>query len=83
MGLREKVKKLERDVVGVSYETLYLPDGTQVKYRGEDTLEALSACIGREDHWLLHHLRKMETSAGFPGLIRALEASPKEVSGGS
>ena len=80
MGLREKLKKLEREV-GASYETLYLPDGTQVKYRGEDTLEALSACIGREEHWLLNHLRKVETNVGFAGLIRALEAFTKEVSG--
>ncbi len=82
MGLREKVQKLEREV-GAYYETLYLSDGTQVKYRGENTLEALSACINREEHWLLPHLRKTETSVGFPGLIRVLENSIKELSGGS
>ena len=82
MGLKEKVKNLEREV-GASYETLYLPDGTQVKYRGEDALEALSACIDREEHWLLPHIRKLETSVGFLGLIRALDASYTEVSGGS
>jgi hypothetical protein len=82
VGLREKVLKLEREV-GASYDTLYLPDGTQVKYRGEDALEALSACIEGEEHWLLPHLRKTDTSVGLPGLIRALETSSREVSGGS
>jgi hypothetical protein len=72
MSVRARLEKLEQRAQ-VRYETLQLPDGTEVLYTGEDALDAVVATMDQEDHWLLPYLRQMETSTGLPGLIRALQ----------
>lgn len=74
MGLRRRLEKLEQETGGL-YDTLYLPDGSQVRYTTEDLLEALSATIDRTEHWLLPILRQAPTDRGLTGLISALESS--------
>jgi hypothetical protein len=34
-----------------------------------------------EEHWLLPYVRQMDTTEGFPGLIRGVEESRKRVRG--
>jgi hypothetical protein len=77
MGLRRWVKRLERDAEGL-HHTLRLPDGTEVRYTGEEMLHAVSAAIRREEHRLLPHIRQMDTTEGMPGLIRAIEGSRRQ-----
>lgn len=64
------------------YDTLKLPDGTEVRYTGEEMLEALCACIESREHRLLPYLRRAEpeTTQGMPGLIRAIEGSRERAS---
>jgi len=78
VALRDKLKKLEQEVEP-HYETLHLPDGTQVRYTDEDALDALSACVDEEEHWLIPHFRDAGVTAGLPGLVRALEASKERI----
>ncbi len=80
MGLRGRLGKLEREL-DAQYALLYLPDGTQVRYTGEDALDALVACMEGEEHWLLPVLRAADKSERLPGLIWALEAPLEEVAG--
>jgi hypothetical protein len=47
------------------YNTLSLPDGTDICY----------AAIRQREHWLLPYVRRMDTREGMAGLIRALESS--------
>jgi hypothetical protein len=72
---------LEREAAEF-YETLKLPDGTEVRYTGEEMLEALCACIERREHRLLPYLRqaKPDTREGMPELIRAIEGSRERAS---
>ena len=72
MSLGVRLEKLKQRAQ-VHYETLQLPDGSEVRYTGEDALDTVCATLDQEDHWLLPYLRQMETSTGLPGLIRALE----------
>ena len=52
MGARRRLDKLEKEAQQ-HYEVLLLPDGTQVRCSSEDVLEALSAAISGQEHWLL------------------------------
>ncbi|GEM_PF-2155072 len=74
MGLRRWVGRLEKRAEHL-YETLRLEDGTAVKYRPDEMLEALSATIRRREHRLLPYVRRADTTSGMAGLIRELEAS--------
>ena len=49
MALRDRIKKLQREA-GALYTTLSLPDGSEVRYTGDDALAALSACIDQREH---------------------------------
>ena len=78
--MRSWIKRLERDV-GEETGVLTLPDGTEVRYRlgspedGGDMYEAFAAYMDGCEHWLLPYVRQMDTTEGFPGLIRAIEGS--------
>jgi hypothetical protein len=80
MGLRDRLRRLEQETEG-HYETLQLPDGTVVRYRGGsphepgDAFEAFIASMKGEGHWLLPYVRQTDTTTGYPGLIKALEGS--------
>jgi hypothetical protein len=74
VDLRGRLEKLERETEGF-HQTLTLPDGTKVRYTGEEMVDAVIAAIHQEEHHLLPHIRKIGTNQGMPGLIRALEAS--------
>ncbi len=80
MQIRSRLRRLEGEVEE-SYETLQLPDGTEVRYRAGsphepgEAYEALIACMRGEEHWLLPYIQQMDTTTGFPGLIRTLEGS--------
>ena len=77
MRIRTKLDRLEK-AARQHYEVLRLPDGTQVRYTSEDVLEALSAAIAREEHWLLPAIRSQadaNSCSGLVGLVGALEAS--------
>jgi hypothetical protein len=74
LGLKGKLGKLEQRA-SQHYDVLRLPDGSEVRFTGEDALEALCAAIEGREHWLLPIFRQIETTMGLPGLIRALEAS--------
>ncbi len=75
MGLRGRLSRLEEQTRR-HYEVLRLPDGTQVRYTSEDLLDALSAAMAQEGHWLLPSLLRADTNnLGLVGLIGALEAS--------
>jgi hypothetical protein len=88
MGIRDKLRRLEQ-LEGETVGVLVLPDGSEVRYRlgspdeGGDLYEAFLACMKGEEHWLLPYVRQIETTKGFPGLIRALEASRERVAGES
>ena len=72
MGLKERLTKLER-AAGQEYDTLTLPDGTEVRYPTSEVFPAIVALLEGEDHWLLPHLRQAEPKTGLPGLVWALE----------
>jgi hypothetical protein len=74
MGLRDKLRHLERETEGF-YHTLTLPDGTKVRYTGEEIVDAMIAAIHQEEHRLLPYIRQIDTNQGMPGLVRALEGS--------
>ncbi len=80
MHFRSRLRRLERETEG-HYETLRLPDGTEVRYRAGsphepgDAYGAFVAAMNGEDHWLLPCIRQAETTTGLPGLIRAIEGS--------
>lgn len=74
MGLRDRLRRLEEQSEGL-YMALTLPDGTTVRYTGEEMVGATLAAIDQEEHPLLPYLRQMNTREGMPGLIRALEGS--------
>jgi hypothetical protein len=84
VGLRDKLKRLER-VADEETGVLVLPDGTEVRYclglphDGGDLYEAFLACMAGREHWLLPYVRQMDTTEGFPGLIRAIEGSRERV----
>ena len=77
--MRGWIKRLERETEEF-YDTLQLPDGTEVRYTGEEMLEALCACIESREHRLLPYLRQIDTREGMPGLIRAIEGSRERAS---
>lgn len=81
MGVRGRLTRLETEAEEF-YSTLHLPDGTEVRYTGEEMLDTMIAAIHQGEHWLLPHVRKVETRQGMPGLIRALEGSRERVEGG-
>jgi hypothetical protein len=74
VGLRDRLEKLEQETDGF-YQTLTLPDGTNVRYTGEEMLNAVIAAIHQEEHRLLPYIRQIDANQGMPGLVRALEAS--------
>jgi hypothetical protein len=71
-SIDRRLDKLEQETEGL-YETLRLPDGTTVKYESGEKLEALFALLDGREHWLLPYLRAMDTNAGMPGLVHAIE----------
>jgi hypothetical protein len=86
--MKHRLKRLEAfegELIGV----LTLPNGERVRYRrgshldGGDLYDAFLACMDGREHWLLPYVRQIETTKGFPGLIRAIEDSRKRVEGGS
>ena len=81
MGLRGWLRRLERES-GDLYGTLQLPDGTKVRYKSLEMLDALLAAIDGHEHRLRSYLRQAEpdTNEGLPGLIRAIEGSGERVS---
>jgi len=81
MRIRTKLDKLEK-AAQQHCEVLRLPDGTQVRCASEDVLEALSATIFGQDHWLLPAIRQQDTNLCLLGLIRALERSRERVAQG-
>jgi hypothetical protein len=74
MGLRGKIKRLEREA-GLLRGTLRLPDGREVSYEREELFDALLAAIDGQEHRLLPYLRQMPSREGMPGVIKALEGS--------
>jgi hypothetical protein len=72
MGPRDRLKRLERATEGF-HGTLVLPDGSEVRYTGEEMLDAILAAVDEEEHPLLPYLRQMDTAEALPGLVRALE----------
>jgi hypothetical protein len=77
--VRRWIKKLEREA-GDLGGVLRLPDGTEVRYQGEEMLDALLAAIEGLEHRLLPYLRQIPTSEGMPGMVRALEAGEERAS---
>jgi hypothetical protein len=80
-SIRGRLDKLEQEAEGL-YETLRLPDGTEIKYETDEMFGAFLACMDRREHRSLPYLRQMDTNLGMPGLIRALESSRERVEGG-
>jgi len=74
MGLRGKLRRLETATEGL-YKRLRLPDGTEVRYTGEEMWDAVIAALDGEEHRLLPYLRRMDPDRGLPSLIRAIEGS--------
>jgi hypothetical protein len=74
VGLRDKLVRLQKATEGL-YETLHLPDGTEVRYHHKEMLEAMSAAIHQGEHRLLPYIHRTDTNRGMPGLIRALDGS--------
>jgi hypothetical protein len=72
MGLRGRVRRAEAGAA-VFYKTLRLPDGTKVRYTGEEMLDAVIAAMNGEEHRLLPYLHKMDPGRGLPSLVRAVE----------
>ncbi len=72
--------RLEKATEGL-YRTLMLPDGTRVRYRPEELLEAVAACVRRREHRLLPHIRKMDGYQGMTGLVKRLEESQRKADG--
>jgi hypothetical protein len=72
--LMNRIRKLEEQA-RQHFEVLLLPDGTQVRHTSEDVLEALSATLSGQEHWLLPAIRQVDTNLGLLGLICALESS--------
>jgi hypothetical protein len=73
VGLRDRLRKLEKDAPAKLGGTLQLPDGSEIRYGSEEMLDALCAAMDEEEHRLLPYLRQIETNEGMPGLIRAIE----------
>jgi hypothetical protein len=78
-SLRGRLAKLEQEA-GEFYETLRLPDGTEVRYETSELLDALCAAIDGSEHRLLLYFRQMDTTQGMPGIIRAIEGSSQHAS---
>jgi hypothetical protein len=57
------------------------PSRERVRYRrgtphdAGDMYERFVACMDGRGHWLLPYVRQMDTTEGFPGLIRVIEGS--------
>ncbi len=81
MRARTRLEKLEQ-WAGRHYSVLRLPDGTEIKYTGDDALDAMFAAIDEADHWLHPYIRQIDTKGGFPGLIRSLMRSTEQVKRG-
>ncbi len=76
-SVKGRLSRLEVASGGL-YRTLTLPDGTRVRYRPEEILEAVAAAIHQEEHRLLPYIRQIDTNQGMPGLIKALEGSRED-----
>jgi hypothetical protein len=74
VGLRDKLSRLEAETEGL-YRVLQLPDGTKVRYSGEEMLDAVIAAIHQEEHPLLPCIRQIDSNQGISGLVLALEGS--------
>jgi hypothetical protein len=79
--LRGRIEKAEQEAGGL-YQTLILEDGREVKYEGEEMLDAILAVIEGEEHPLLPYIRRMDPNKGIPFLVHALEGSGEHVESG-
>jgi len=70
--IRTKLDKLE-ERAKQHCDVLRLPDGTEIRYTGEDALDALVAVMDGESHWLLPHLRLAEPKGALSALLWMLE----------
>jgi hypothetical protein len=61
MGIRHTVKRLEREA-GELYQTLVLPDGTEVRYEPNEMLDTYGAYMSGEPHRLL----PLYPAGGYP-----------------
>ena len=80
-GVKGRLDKLEQEAEGL-YETLELPDGTEIKYEAGEMFEAFLACMDRREHPLLPYIRQTDTNQGMPRLVRALEGGRERVEAG-
>jgi hypothetical protein len=71
-GIGRRLGKLERETEEF-YEVLTFEDGTKIRYESGEKLEVLYALLDGREHWLLPYFRVMDSNAGMPGLVRALE----------
>jgi hypothetical protein len=72
MGIRHTVMRLEREA-GELYQTLVLPDGTEVRYEPNEMLDAYGAYMSGEPHRLLPYILQADTRQGVVGMIKMLE----------
>jgi hypothetical protein len=72
------VSRLSRQL-GPACEELDLPDGTKLRYRLDEAVDAFSAVLDGEDHPLIQPFASSETTTGFPGLVRSLVLSQELV----
>ncbi len=79
-SVKGRLSRLEVASGGL-YKTLVMPDGTRVRYRPEELLEAVAACVRRREHRLLPHIRKMDGYQGMTGLVKRLEESQRKADG--
>jgi hypothetical protein len=82
MRIRTRLDKLQKEA-GELYDTLQLPDGTSVRYTGDDALSALVALMEGEEHWFLNHLQvaSLDSRQVLPRLVGALEGRVDEPKG--
>jgi len=73
-SIRGRLDKLEQESEEF-YETLVLPNGTEITYEAGELFDVLCAVLDGREHRLLPYLRAVDTNQGMPGLIRAIESS--------
>ena len=76
--LKARLRKLEQ-ATGSAFETLYLPDGSQVRYHHDELLQAFGAVVNRAEHWLHPVICASGEDTGIAGLIWALLASEERL----
>ena len=73
-GVRGRLDRLEQESESL-FQTLALEDGTRIRYVPEEMLDAISAAIHGDEHWLLSFVRREGAREGLASLINALETS--------